>query len=291
MAKSFRGTLLLAALAVAWGANYFWIEISLDDSTPTGVTFLRLVAGALGIFLLVSRQRLPVGLAIWSRIFVAALLANAVPCLLFSLGETQVDSGMAGVLNAATPMFATAFAIASSRKVPAAQSVVGLALGVVGSILILSPWQHGQADTWGVLACLGAAVSCALSYPYISRHLAFLDHSAMALSACRLFAAAIWLIPSLLFGGPGNPVDTSTSIVAIVILGTVGTGFAFMLNYALIRGEGPEKASLTAYLPPLVSLALGVAFLEEKLSGLAALGAVSVLLGVAFPRRDRQMSA
>lgn len=75
------------------------------------------------------------------------------------------------------------------------------------------------------------------------------------------------------------------ALIAVLILGVVGTGLAYVLNYALLNAEGPTAALLVAYLIPIVAAVLGVLILGDNLPPLAAAGAALVLVGVALVRR------
>ncbi len=75
-------------------------------------------------------------------------------------------------------------------------------------------------------------------------------------------------------------------VLAILVLGVLGTGVAYVINYALIATEGPTAASVVTYLVPAVAVALGVAFLGEPIGPDLLTGAGLVLFGVAIVRRS-----
>ena len=174
MRTSVRGPLLIATLALVWGSNFLWIKVALDAFSPIQLTVARMVLGALVLLAVVAirRDRLPADLPTWGHLFVAALVANAAPYLLFAMGETRVDSGIAGALNATTPLWtlALAFLVRQSTRLNGLQ-VLGLVLGFLGSLLIFTPWDAGSVDTLGALFCLLAALSYGISYLYMSKYL------------------------------------------------------------------------------------------------------------------------
>lgn len=288
MRTSARGTLLIATLALAWGSNFLWIKISLDAFSPVQLTVARMVLGALVLLAVVAirREKLPADLPTWGHLFVAALVANAVPYLLFALGETRVDSGIAGALNATTPLWtlAVVFLARLSSRLNGLQ-VLGLVLGFLGSLLIFAPWAADSVDTLGTLFCLLAALSYGISYLYMSKYLIPKNLTPTVLSTSQLVAASVLVALTLPFDTADAPTWSWVPWLSLAILGVFGTGLAYIINYALIRTEGPVGASVVTYLVPVASVALGAVFLSESVPLLSLLGIAVILLGVWASRR------
>jgi drug/metabolite transporter (DMT)-like permease len=140
-------TARLALLALVWGSSFLWIKLSLRGLSPVEVTFGRLLLGAAALFVIaaVRRTRLPRSPALWAHMSVAALFGNAAPYLLFALGEQQVSSSTAGILNATTPLWTLVMAMVTGheRTVTPAR-LGGLVIGFGGALLIFSPWHSGS---------------------------------------------------------------------------------------------------------------------------------------------------
>jgi len=286
---SHRGTLLIATLALVWGSNFLWIKVALDAFSPIQLTFARMVLGALVLLAVVAirRDTLPRDLPTWGHLFVAALVANVAPYLLFAIGETRVDSGTAGALNATTPLWTLAlvFAVQQSSRLNALQ-VAGLVLGFAGSLLIFTPWDAGGVDALGALYCLLAALSYGVSYLYMSKYLTPRKLSPTVLSTSQLMAASVLTAATLPFDTAGAPNSQWLPWLALAILGVIGTGLAYIINYALIRTEGPVGASVVTYLVPVASVALGFVFLRESVPLLSLTGVAVILIGVWASRRQ-----
>jgi len=105
------------------------------------------------------------------------------------------------------------------------------------------------------------------------------------LSACQLLAASIMLAIALAVAGAPAPHVTAESIAAIVVLGIIGTRFAYVLNYQIITSEGATVASTVTYLLPVVAIALGVLVLGESVTMTVLAGIALVLAGVALAHR------
>lgn len=288
MQPATRGPALIIALALLWGSNFAWIKISLDSFSPTQVTFGRMLLGALvlGALVAITHDQLPRDRGTWGHLTVAALVANAAPYLLFALGETRVDSSIAGVMNATTPLWTLALvaAIRPAESIRPTQ-VAGFALGLFGCIVIFAPWNSGYIDPLGTLYCLLAAVSYAISYVYMARYLTPKEITPTALAAAQLIAATGWALLALAAKPGAVPDFAPGPWAALAILGIFGTGLAYIINYALIRNEGPTRASVVTYLVPIVSVALGAAALSEPLTPSLLTGSALVLIGIALSRR------
>jgi drug/metabolite transporter (DMT)-like permease len=284
------GTLFrMGLLALFWGSSFLWIKMGLASFTPVQMTFVRLVLGASVLVALcyAGRRRLPRDRRLWGHLAVAALIGNAIPFTLFAVGERTVDSGVAGVLNATTPLWVLLIGIVvRTERNPHPVKVTGLVLGFLGTVLIFAPWRAGLVS-WDALVILVAAVLYGISFVYIGRFVSGRGVAPIALSAAQIVAATGLTALALPLHG-FEPIHLRfDAAVAVVVLGVFGTGFAFALNYRLITDEGPTNASAVAYLLPVVSVVLGALFLHEAITPHVVAGMVVVLGGVAMTRVRR----
>ncbi|MGW4483782.1 DMT family transporter [Amycolatopsis sp. NPDC004368] len=283
--------LRIAALALMWGSSFFWIKLGLAAFSPVQLVLARLVLGAVVLVALckLGRRRLPTDKRTWRHLTVAAFFHNALPFLLFAIGETTVDSGITGVLNSTTPLWVLVVApFLGVRHRTTATRAAGLVVGLAGILLIFAPWEASGLLSWGALACLAAAASYGFAFVYEGRYLADTGDSPYALSGGQMVIAAGFLVLVMPFGGLSPVHLTPLAAFAVVILGIGGTGIAFALNYQLLASEGAVAASVVGYLLPIVSVALGAIFLHEQLSFRVIAGMVVVLGGVALTRVQRK---
>jgi drug/metabolite transporter (DMT)-like permease len=284
-----RGNVIrLALLALIWGSSFLWIKLALEGLSPVQIAFTRLTLGA-GVLLGWARMRgltLPRGRVVWAQLVVAAVFANAIPFILFAVGEQTVDTSLAGIMNATTPLWtiAVALTVRHERHLSGARAA-GLLLGFAGTVLILAPWQGATAGTWGAVACGAAALSYGISFVFMDRFLAGRGIPPVALAGSQLLAGAGLLALVVPFAGL-QPVSLDLPVIAaILILGAVGTGIAYVLNYRLITDDGATVASTVTYLIPVAAVALGVVVLGEPLHLNVLAGMVVVLAGIALTRR------
>jgi len=279
----------IALLALIWGSGFLWIKLADRGFSAVEVTLARLALGAAVLFVIVRvrREQVPRSRRLWAQIAVAALFANAAPYLLFAVAEQTVDSSAAGIINATTPLWTVVLALAvRHQKSVAGWQAAGLVVGFAGAVLIFTPWHTaGGLFSAGALECLAASVSYAVSYIYMDRFLARRGIGSVVLSACQLAAAAVMLAIALGVSGVQTPRVTAESVAAIAVLGIIGTGFAYVLNYQIITSEGATVASTVTYLLPVVAIVLGVLVLGETITGTTLAGITLVLAGVALTRR------
>jgi len=178
-----------------------------------------------------------------------------------------------------------ALAVRHQKSVTSWQ-VAGLIVGFIGAVLIFTPWSTAAGlISAGGLECLAASISYAVSYIYMDKFLARRGIGPVVLSACQLAAASVMLAIALAVTGVRTPHVTAVSVAAIVVLGVIGTGFAYVLNYQIITSEGATIASTVSYLLPVVAIVLGVLVLGESVTVAVLAGIALVLAGVALTRR------
>jgi len=290
-----RGSLVrLAVLALLWGSGFLWIKLALRGFTPVQIVFVRLALGAVVLMAiaLLSGLRPPTDRRTWTHLSVAALVATAIPYTLVGIGEQSIDSNVAGVLHATTPVWTVLVAfLVGPDRVTSVRRGIGIALGFAGTVLIFSPWESestGEMVSWGGVAVLGAAASYAVSFVYMGRFLTNRGVPPLMLSACQLAAGTVLIALALPFGGGFTPLAwRGDAMTSLLVLSVFGTAIAYVLNYRLIADEGPTVTSTTTYLLPIVAVLLGAVFLDEPTTIGMIAGTALVLAGVALAQRDQ----
>jgi drug/metabolite transporter (DMT)-like permease len=275
----------LGALALLWGSGFLWLKLALHGLNPLQIVLGRLVAGAAVMLTVVAvgRQSLPRTPAPWVHLGVMAVVANIAPYFFFGWGVERIPSGLAGVLNATTPLFTLALALAMRSERLSAVRLAGLLLGFAGVVVLAAPWRTTALGSplAGVGACLLGAACYAASYVYARRFLTGRDVSALVLSTGQMTAGAVLLVLTAPVVTRDPVTLTPTVLASVLVLGVLGTGVAYVLNYQLISDEGAVAASTVTYLIPVVAVALGVLILNEPLTWNLLVGAAIVLVGVA----------
>ncbi|MET7384021.1 DMT family transporter [Streptomyces sp. NPDC005529] len=274
-------------LAALWGCSFAFIKVSLDAFEPLQLAFGRLLVGAIvvSVILAVTKGALP-DRKVWGHIVVASVFGNVVPFTLFAVGEQHTTATIAGVIQGATPLVTLGLAALAIRtEKPTARKVTGLVVGFVGLIVVVGPWRtHGFGSLGGQLACVGAAVSYAISFVYLRRFIAPHKIPALAVTAAQLTSAMVitgvittftigWDLPGELTTGP---------LLSLLVLGGASTGIAFVLMNRLIADAGPTTASGVNYLVPVFSVIVGASALGESVTWNVPVGGAVVIAALAL---------
>jgi drug/metabolite transporter (DMT)-like permease len=282
-----RDLVLLLALAAIWGASFLFIKLGVDDVEPAVVVFGRLLVGvAVLVPVVLLRGSVPDMRAMWVPCLVLGALNNAVPYWLIAFAETRIDSGLAAVIQAAAPILTVVLAmrIDPSQRVRGLR-LVGVAVGFVGVALLVGVQEGGQLVA--AFAVLGAATCYAASALYAGRTVRSFPPLEVALGQ---LAGGLLLATPLGLAQLPSEAPPAKAVAAIVALGALSTGVAYLLYFTLIARAGASRAILVTYLVPAFALVYGAVFLDEAVTVSALVGLVLILGGTALgtgarPRR------
>ena len=265
-AKDWGQLVLLGAL---WGGSFFFARIAVSEIPPLALVLYRVAIAALALHLWLRLGGIsfaPVLARPGSFLFLA-LLNNVIPFSLIFTGQTEIGAGLASVFYATTPLWTilVANALTPDEKISTLK-IAGVAIGIAGAAVMIGPGLLSNlgGPTWAKLAVIGAAVSYAFAVVYAKR---FKDISPTVVATGQLTGATILMLPIVFFFY--SPTDIVTSSVpiwmAVLVLATLTTAFAFILYFNLIASAGATNASLVTLLVPVSAILLGTVFLGERL--------------------------
>ncbi len=276
-------------LGITWGASFLFIKWGLFTLTSVGLAFMRGFIGAvtLIIYCLVTKMPLPNKLAHWGHLAVVAVFLNAAPGFLFAYAETHVSSVMAGLLNATTPLMTVLVVSVGFREQKInINQVIGVVIGFAGIVLVTGALTGLSSSDWkGIIALLCATFCYGISMPYAKRHVAHLNYPGPSLAAAQVTCSVILLAPIALAVGITHNPWNSKSIWGMLILGAIGTGFAYIWNYKVVRTAGSVVASTVTYITPVVATILGIWLLNESFEITQLIGGALVLLSAALVQK------
>jgi drug/metabolite transporter (DMT)-like permease len=290
--------LMLLALAAIWGASFMFIKIAVRTIDPATLVFWRTGLGALGLlpvapFVVGGRALLDQLRRHAGQLALLGIVNAAIPFWFLNWSETRIDSGLAAILQASSPLFAALLALGFSRADRVTGSrLVGVLVGFVGVALLVGVQPSG--DVLAAVAVLLTALCYAVGALYGGRRLGHLPPLTVALGS--LLAATVVSAPLGIAHAPTSWPGWE-AVVSVAVLGFVGLSVAYVLYYAIILGAGAQRALLVTYLVPALALLYGVVFLGESLTVSAVVGLVLILAGVALgsgalrARRARVASA
>ena len=278
-----RPVVILTVLALIWGASFMLIKIADRELTPATLILGRLGSAALllaaiAMVRLGPRETLMQIRRAWIWLVVVGIVNTAVPFWLLSWGETRIDSGLASIIQGAVPIFNAllAFAFFREERVGGLR-FVGLVIGFVGVALLVSAQPNGKL--LGALAVVAMALCYAIGTLIAGRYLRGTPPLVVALASCAVSTIAV--LPAGVIQAPAGMWHGET-IMAILVLGFVGTAIAYLLFFALIQRAGPNYATLVTYLVPPIALFYGAVFLGESFGAIDFASLGLILVGVAL---------
>jgi drug/metabolite transporter (DMT)-like permease len=277
--------LTLLALGFMWGTSYVFIKLGVQ-TLPT----FTLIAARLGIGLMVlatvvaiAREPLPRSPRIYGHLVVMAVVNIVLPFALITTAERSVDSALAAVLNGAVPLFVIVLAALFLHDEPlTANRLVGLLIGYVGVIVLVSRSLGASGSTLsGELALVASTACYGAGAVYARRNMRGVRPMIPALFQVA-FAFVIVLAIALGTEQPWTVSWNSDAIVAVVWLGILGSGFAYLANFRLLSRIGATRTSLVSYLLPIVGIVAGALMFQDVVDVRLIAGTVLVLAGVAL---------
>ena len=267
---------LLAAIALIWGSSFVLIDVALDSFRPGVIAMARVTLGAAALAV-VPAARKPVRREDLPRIAFLGVIWMGLPLSLFPIAQQWIDSSVAGMLNGAMPLATAAWSTLLLRRAPGRIQLIGLTVGFTGIVAISwNQLQGSNATLLGTLLVLLAVtlygLSANIAVPLQQRY-----GSLPVLLRAQGAALAI-VVPFGLAHLPGSNWSWSAA-AAMVPLGALGTGMAFVLMATLVGRVGGPRGSVAIYFVPLVAMFLGVVFLTESIAALAVAGTVLVIAG------------
>ncbi|HET9651527.1 MAG TPA: EamA family transporter [Usitatibacter sp.] len=273
-----RGWALFVALGIIWGMPYLLIRIAVESIDPLVIAFGRTLIGALLLLpVAVHRKALAPAFRHWPALAAFTLVEISGPWLLIGHAETRLNSSTTGLLIAMVPLMAAVIAAALGHERLPARRLGGLVLGfagvasLVGLDVRLSDWAAVAAIA---LASLGYAVGPII----IDRKLK--GAPPLGVITGSLVVATALYAPFAVYLWPAHLMPAALASVAG--LGVICTAAAFLVFFALIAEAGPARATVIAYVNPLVAVILGCTIGHEVFSHEMFVAAILIVVAVAL---------
>jgi drug/metabolite transporter (DMT)-like permease len=278
---------LFILLGFFWGSSYLFIKIGVDAGlAPFTLVATRLLFGflLLAAVVLIAREGLPRSLGMYGHLFVMAILSVALPFSLITWAEQSVDSTLAATLNASVPLFVipiAAFALIDEKIT--ANKVIGVVVGFIGVAILVGfdPGVLAGTDVLAAVALIGSSISYAAGGVYARRFARGLRPMIPAVVQVG-FALIITAVMAFIFESPISFPGRFDALLAVVWLGLLGSGAAYLVFFRLLGKWGATRTSLVAYLLPVYGIALGALVLGEPVDARLVFGTLLVIAGIAL---------
>jgi len=277
--------LLFLLLGFLWGSSYLFIKIGVDAGlTPFVLVSLRLLIGFLVLAAVVAahREPLPRSPRMYGHLVVLGAFSVAIPFFLITWAEQHVDSTIAATITSAVPLFVIGIAAFALRDEPISMNkLVGVAVGLVGVAILVGfdPAALAGGSLAAELALVGATASYAIGGVYARRMVHSLRPMIPALFQV-LFAFLMSTTLAFVFERPFEAPITVETGFAILWLGALGSGIAYLVFFRLLQAWGATRTSLVAYLLPIVGIALGALVLQEAVDLRLLVGTALIIGGI-----------
>jgi drug/metabolite transporter (DMT)-like permease len=283
-----RDALLVVLTACGFGSSFLFIKIIVPEVPPVTLALARscVALATLLAVLWLGGYRMPGPGRIWLHLGALGAASQVVPMILLSWGQQRIDSGLAGIILGSVPVVTMVLAhLFMHDERMSVRSLMGAVIGLMGVVAVIGTGALVNADheLLAELAVFGAACGIAAAN-ILARHAGHLPP--VVLAASTQLAAIVMLTPlSLTFDAPWNLHPGWQVLGALVVLGVVGSALPGLMFFRLLMRVGATRASLAAYLVPLVAVALGALVLGERFAWSTLAGMGLILIGALLVNR------
>ncbi len=273
-------------LAAIWGASFLFTRLSVGEFGAVPTAGVRVAIAALFLLpLLVARGQLHALRTHWKKIFFLGLLNSGIPFALYAYALLSISTGLSSLLNATVPLFGALVAWLWLKDRPHGMKIVGLLIGFVGVAMLASgkasfkPNASGLVTGWAVMACLGACLCYGLAASFAKRYLSG-QPSLVIATGSQLGASLGLAVPTFLFWPSQAP--GVTAWLALLTVGVLCTGVAYVMYFRLIDKVGAAGALTVTFLIPVFAVVYGVLFLGESVTAWMLVCGTVILFGTSL---------
>ena len=279
---------LLTILALIWASAFFNIKIATYSYGPITIAFLRIFFGAIPVIGLCWYKKIKIEAFSKDWLWFASigLINLVIPFFLIAYGVQKVQSNLAAILMASTPLSATVLAhIFTKNEKINFNKVLGVLIGFSGIVFLFSDDILINKNNFSsaLLILIGSTF-------YVIGGLLTIKISNKKnenVTASILIWATIFLIPMTVYiEQPWNLNPSIESTISVIYLGIFATGFAWLLRFRILKNNGLVFQAQVAYLIPIFGIILGYIFLKELITPKVIVAVVAVIVGIYFVKKS-----
>jgi len=280
--------ILLTVLALIWSSAFFNIKIATYSFGPVTIAFLRIFFGAIPVVALCLYKKIKIEAFSkdWQWFALIGMVNLVIPFFLIAYGVQKVQSNLAAILMASTPLSATVLAhfFTSNEKINLTKTF-GVLLGFSGIVFLFSDNILINENNF-----FSALIIFFASTFYVIGGLLTLKISNKKnenVTASILIWATLFLIPITAFTEqPWNLNPSMESIISVIYLGVVATGLAWLLRFKILINNGLVFQAQVAYLIPIFGIILSYIFLKEIITPKVLVAVVAIIIGIYFVKKS-----
>lgn len=269
----------LILLAAIFGASFLFMRLSVTSLGPVTLITCRVACAAVFLAVVAYYVQTPLSLKqYWRHYLILGLFNAALPFLLFALAARSLSVSLMAIFNATTPLWGCLIGALWTRSGIPAKTVSGLLLGLVG-VMILVGFEHLNTMP-GVLFASICALCAASSYGVASVYTKSVTGVLPFANAHgSMWGATLWLLPLLPFF-PVTTVPSLSVISAVLALGILCSGVAFLLFFRLVADIGPTSTLTVTFLIPVFGILWGYLFLDETMTWTTLVGVLCIICSI-----------
>ena len=286
-----RGWFLFFAVGLLWGIPYLMMKVAVKELEPSVIVFSRVLVGSLILIpMAISRGTLRSALVNWRFVLPYAIGEMIGPWILITTAEQKLSSGLAGLLVATVPIWATILAsLRGDKSVWQSKRLFGIAIGFIGIVLVVGIESFsGKQSLLAIGMILLASVGYSWAVTMVNARIPHVD--GIAINGFAMLITAIFYLPIALIQAP-TQLPSAKVLISVISLGLFPTALAFILFFILLKEIGTARGSLVTYLNTAFAVLLGVILLNEPLTLGIAIGLPLVLIGSYFAGRKVEPTA
>lgn len=282
--------ILFFALCIIWGSSFFLMKEGMLQLTAYQVASIRMISAGMVLIPFVKKAWQSIPKHQVGKVMLSGLLGSFFPAYLFCMAETKIDSALAGILNALTPLFTLLVGIIFFGLQASIIQIIGTFIGFIGLCMLMI---SGTGFQWGNLSysllVLLATLLYGINVNMVGRYMkgiGALDIAALAF-VLLIVPAGLMLYSTGFFQLDFSSLALAKSIGAAAILGIGGTAIASILFYMLVKRSGAVFASMVTYGIPFVAVAWGL-LRNEHINAHQVFCLLIILVGVYLVNRKEK---
>ncbi|MGD8189704.1 DMT family transporter [Brevibacillus ginsengisoli] len=283
--------LVLLLLSLIWAGSYSFIKVLVQDFGPWTIVFLRSALGLVVIttVMIVMKKPFQFKNMPWISVGIMALINTCIPWAIIGFCEMRLDSSMASILNATTPLWSLILGVTFWGAVTHRLQWIGMVTAIIGLVVLLSRnlTSMDSFDSLGFIGMIAASFFYGLGSQLSKRLLNTLSTYQVTFGTLFFSMLGSGSIAFSMETIPYSQLIVPLNMSVLVGLGIFGSGFAYMLFYWIVQKGGPTIATMVTYLLPVFSFVWGYTLLGEKLHWSMIVGLVLILTGVFLAGRKK----
>jgi drug/metabolite transporter (DMT)-like permease len=280
--------LLLLLLGAIWGSSFFNIKIATQSFEPYTLALVRVIFASLFLVIFSSFYKIKINAFSkeWKIYALVGLCNIAIPFSLIAVGTNKVDSYLAAILMSTTPLTSSILAhiFTKDEKITFFKSI-GIILGFIGVLLLFFDKLILSEDNYfyALIILVGSTFYSIAGILILSK---MKNSGNLNVTTSTMIWALIFLFPiAFLFEQPFNSTPTLDSVLSLVYLGSVATGFAWWLRFKILMKNGLVFQTQVAYLIPVFGVIFGVLVLNEQITWKVFASLIVIMSGIYIVKR------